>query len=211
MASQRNNLVGTVCFVLILLGLQFFSERLQFDRQSILTGELWRLITGHFVHGNIQHLLLNAVAALIIYFGFFSKMRISELAICSLIFSAAISVTMLLGYPLIEWYNGLSGLLHGLVCYCCLRQVELGYRRYWVGLILVWVKVSIETFFPNWGVSVLAGDIKALTEAHLVGAFVGTASTVIYVVGKNYMRRLKKTPAPCIPLVVAAAGRKTVK
>ncbi|HET9447441.1 MAG TPA: rhomboid family intramembrane serine protease, partial [Steroidobacteraceae bacterium] len=56
-------LVGLLAVALVLLGLAGDPGRLllRYERLAVLHGEYWRLITGHFVHGSTQHLLLNAV------------------------------------------------------------------------------------------------------------------------------------------------------
>ena len=46
---------------MVLLAFSGNSARLllRYERSAILDGELWRLLTGHLVHGNAWHLALN--------------------------------------------------------------------------------------------------------------------------------------------------------
>jgi membrane associated rhomboid family serine protease len=56
-------LVGLLAAVLVLLWFTGESGRelLRYERAAVLQVQYWRLLTGHFVHGSGQHLLLNAV------------------------------------------------------------------------------------------------------------------------------------------------------
>ena len=42
-------------------------ELLRFDRGGIAAGELWRLLTGHFVHLGVSHTLLNLAGLLLVW------------------------------------------------------------------------------------------------------------------------------------------------
>ena len=53
-------MVGSV-FLLFVFG-GSAPEALVFDRQAILQGELWRLVTSHWVHSDVEHLTWNLVA-----------------------------------------------------------------------------------------------------------------------------------------------------
>lgn len=160
--------------------MQSYSEILEFNRKQILLGEIWRIWTAHLVHTNITHLLLNISATLIIYFGFFSKIKSGELLLSWFIFSALISIILLYIYPNIAWYSGLSGLLHALVSYFCIRLATNRNNIFWLGLMIVWIKVLVETICAYFGNQSLINDMIVITEAHLIGAFVGTITAFIY-------------------------------
>jgi rhomboid family GlyGly-CTERM serine protease len=169
-------------FVLCLLVFQSLSGALELDRQQVLSGEIWRIWTGHFVHTNGLHLTLNIVAALVIYFGFFTRIKLGELLACGFVFTALISLALLWILPDLDWYNGLSGLLHAFVAYFCIRLARDGAMVYWVGLGIVWLKVLVETTRTNLVYENLIGDMHVITDAHLIGAFVGTVAAIIGVV-----------------------------
>lgn len=59
-------LAGTGCMVLLFLILGAAPEALVYNRDAIAQGELWRLITGHIVHCDIEHLVWNITAFLIL-------------------------------------------------------------------------------------------------------------------------------------------------
>lgn len=196
MGATRDKVLGTIVFVCCLWALQNYLGVLEFDRQQVLSGEIWRIWTSHLVHSNSYHFLLNIVAAIIIYFTFFTKIKLGELLLSSYVFAALISITLLCIYPGLDWYNGLSGLLHALVAYFCVRLAREEDKIFWAGLVIVWVKVLIEAIRADSGYEGLVGDMAIITEAHLIGAFFGTVTAFIYMShwrgkGKSECRQTK--------------------
>ena len=187
--------MGAAVFVGCLWALQGYLGVLEFDRQQVLSGEFWRLWTGHLVHANMAHFALNVAAALAIYFMFFTRVRPGELVLYGFLFSALISVTLLSVYPDLVWYNGLSGLLHALVACFSIRLASRGKARiFWAGLAIVWAKVLLEALHFRSGQENLLGDLTVISEAHLVGAFFGT---LVAFVCLPYWRAKNKTGARC--------------
>ncbi len=85
-----------------------------YNRQAITQGEIWRLITGHFVHCDFQHLILNICALFLIGSlleqqagrRFFEVVSISCLGVSGWLW---FTQTHLLNYC------GLSGMLNGML------------------------------------------------------------------------------------------------
>ncbi len=179
MSATKNKIPGGAAFVLFLWALQGFSGALELDRQKVLSGEIWRIWTGHLVHTNMLHMSLNIVAALVIYLAFFTKIKLGELLAYSFVFTALISVALLCIYPDLDWYNGLSGLLHALVIYFSIRLVRNEGMVYLIGPGIVWLKVLVETTRANLGYENLIGEMTVIDDAHLIGAFIGTVAAII--------------------------------
>lgn len=135
--------------------------------------------TGHLVHTNTLHLSLNILAALTLYYGFFAKIKAAEWLACSFIIAPLISVTLLFSYPDLDWYNGLSGLLHALVAYFSIRMIRDKEYIFWVGLTILWLKVLVETLSGYLGHEKMLIEMIIITEAHLVGASIGTITAII--------------------------------
>jgi len=92
------------------------SEILVYDKEAIAGGELWRLVTGHLVHVNTGHLLLN-VAALFPLAWFLERgigIPPAKLISMFLISILAIDAWLFVGLPWIDQYVGLSAYLNGL-------------------------------------------------------------------------------------------------
>tara|TARA_R110002167_G_scaffold366280_1_gene594253 strand:+ start:511 stop:1107 length:597 start_codon:yes stop_codon:yes gene_type:complete len=180
MGSARDKVLCAAVFVYCLWVLQSYLGALELDRQQVLSGEIWRIWTGHLVHTNSSHFALNIVAAIIIYFTFFTRIKLGELLLCGFVFAALISVALLRLYPSLGWYNGLSGLLHALVAYFSLRLARDEDKMFWAGLVIIWVKVLVEAIRAQSGYESLVGDMTVITEAHLIGAFFGTVTAFFY-------------------------------
>jgi rhomboid family GlyGly-CTERM serine protease len=157
------------------------AEWLQFDRGAVAAGECWRIITGHFVHWNGDHLFWDlAVFALL---GALCEGRnrwqiVAVLAIAGLLISAALWIFL----PDCETYRGLSGIdsaLFALVAANFLRDqwqekrwgCVIAIAALFVGLIakIIFELVTGTTLFVN---SPAAG-FEPLPLVHIVGAAVG--------------------------------------
>ncbi len=172
-------------FIVCLWALQLFVAALEFDRQQILTGQVWRLWTGHFVHSHVLHLALNAVAAAALYIILFSRLHRLEMMCCALMFTCLISLILLFFYPGLDWYNGLSGLLHALVSYACVRLAVSQSKLYWLGWFVVGLKVLIEFGQMQAGFEYRQMGMMVITQAHFIGAWVGSISACGYLAGSS--------------------------
>lgn len=174
----------------MLVVLQFAIAALEFDRQQILAGQMWRLWTGHLVHTHSSHLVLNAVVAIALYIIVFTRLRALELLFCAVIFACLISISLLYWHPYLDWYNGLSGLLHGLASYCLLRLALSEHKQYALGLVAVWLKVLFEMCQGQLGYQHQLAGMTVISQAHYIGAWVGSCAAVCYIaVQKLLLRR----------------------
>jgi rhomboid family GlyGly-CTERM serine protease len=166
-------LVGLLAAALVLLGLsgEAGRELLRYERLAVLHGEYWRLVTGHFVHGSSQHLLLNAVGLGLIA-GLFPR----EYSVRGwLLILVSSLVTIDIGFvwlePQLEWYVGLSGVLHG-----ALAAGAIGWWKHEskpLALALTAVLVG-KLAWEQWqGALPLSGDMPVVVDAHLYGALGG--------------------------------------
>jgi rhomboid family GlyGly-CTERM serine protease len=190
MSPTIRRILGLAAFGWCLYVLQGYAGVLEFNREKVLSGEVWRLWTAHLVHTNSVHFVLNVTAAALLYIVFSSKLRLNRLAFYGLVFAALISVALLWVYPFIGWYNGLSGLLHALFACYCVRLAMDGERLFWPGLVLVWVKVLAETTAAHLGHMTLIAGMTVITEAHLVGVLLGTVAAF----GPVIVRRIRNDP-----------------
>lgn len=170
--------VAAVALVLMFSGV---AEPLEY-RRALLAREPWRLLTGHVVHLNWPHALINALALLIVARLFAPDLSARRQIAVLLTAAVTISAGLALLYPGIAWYRGLSGVVHAL--FFAGAAVWLGgvrpwrVRTAWLPSALFfggWVKVALEQ--PTGDILPHAEWLGAavVPQAHLIGAACGTA------------------------------------
>ena len=165
-------------FALLLFSLVMFalggpaSEGFVFDRQSITQGELWRLVTGHWVHADTEHLAWNLVALGIL--GAMIELSLGHARLYAALLVGMCSVTawVWLFTPGLDLYCGLSGILNTLL-FVILIDGWLRSRIliFPLVLLLASAKIAIELVLA----SAIFTDTSwpAIPEAHLAGALAG--------------------------------------
>jgi len=164
-------------FVLFLVSfsLQAFEwvDAWRFNRGLVEQGNVWLLFSGHIVHLNWSHWLLNMAGLAIVAFFFSSHASFSQWFLVIVVSSTVISAGLWWGMPDIRFYVGLSGVLHGLFLYGALREIRFYPTSGYVLLAVLIAKLVWEFFngaLP--GSEDMAGG-RVLTEAHLLGAIGG--------------------------------------
>jgi rhomboid family GlyGly-CTERM serine protease len=87
----------------------------RYDRQAILAGELWRLVTAHLIHLDFTHLGWNLAGLALVAWLFGREFRAREWALILACSTVAVDLGFLWLEPQLEWYVGFSGVLHGLM------------------------------------------------------------------------------------------------
>lgn len=161
----------------------FFSEQvgpvLQYQRQSILDGQVYRLLTAHLVHTNIYHALLN-LAGLILVWALACRYIAQHewwLALC--LSAVMVSVGLILFNPDIQWYRGLSGILHALLVVSVLRARQLPILVRGVILLTLVMKVAFEQNQNGFWQSEQLIGAPVIADAHLYGLLGGVISYLI--------------------------------
>jgi rhomboid family GlyGly-CTERM serine protease len=84
-------------------------EMLQFDRLAIAQGEFWRLATCHLAHWNFEHLKWDLL--MFVGLGAVCECRNPlRMRCCTAAAAAAVSLLVMLQFPQIAFYRGLSGI-----------------------------------------------------------------------------------------------------
>lgn len=159
--------------VLLWLGGAAVTEALRYDRSPIIQGDYWRLITGHLVHLDARHLILNLAAGglMVLLFGHAFGWRQSWLVVGVSVL--AIDFCFLVFEPQLRWYVGLSGVLHGVLAAGAVAWWRSEPR--WLAALLTAI-VGVKLIFEQWqGALPLAGEVPVIVDAHLYGALGGAA------------------------------------
>ncbi len=147
---------------------------LQYERERILAGEWWRLITGHLVHLDAAHLAANA-AVILAWLYLFNPQESLSAIICRFFgYALLIGLGMLLLSPSTTWMLGVSAISYALIGGSAFRAVLDGPRQ--LGVLLLAV-LSLKTLAEQvWGVESLLGHFVTYpiaSEAHMHGIAAG--------------------------------------
>ncbi len=146
---------------------------LRYDREAILSGELWRLLTGNLAHLGWPHLLMNLASLILIWMLFGKALSTLAWAVIALMSSLFVTVGLLLFSPMTGWYVGLSGMLHGLFIAGVFANIAQGYKLEYLLLIAIIAKLFWEQWYgPLPGSESFAGG-RVIVNSHLYGAIAG--------------------------------------
>jgi rhomboid family GlyGly-CTERM serine protease len=158
---------------------------LRFDRVGITGGQFWRLLTGHFVHLGWGHLVLNVLGLILVWSICGRAFSVRGWCLVLLLVLVGIDAGLWFLDPGLEWYVGLSGLLHGMLIAGILALLLKGSRDLLLLALLVAGKVVWEQLIgPLPGSEGLAGA-AVVVNAHLYGALAGIAAALLIRVGPN--------------------------
>lgn len=168
--------------IAVLLGILILTQRysavLEYNRALILQGEYWRFFTGHFTHVGWTHLFLNVAAAVLLFHVFARTYRPRQWLIGIIFSCAGISLGLFYFNPDLQWYAGLSGLLHAIFVVGLIGEIKNGHSYYWLGLLFIALKIVFEQFQPALlSVGSIIGA-AVVTEAHLFGVLSGVLVTL---------------------------------
>lgn len=146
---------------------------MRYDREAVGSGEVWRLVTGHFVHLGWSHLGLNLAGLVLGTWLFGSDRSPLQWLLATFVSALACGGGLWLLSPNVGWCVGLSGVLHGLMVVGFGGWILAG-ERWAIWLLAVVVgKMAWEQMggAMPWE-STLAGG-RVVTEAHVWGAIGG--------------------------------------
>ena len=163
-----------VLFAVIVYSVPQLSDLLVYDRRAILNGEIWRFLTAPMVHFSVSHLFWDTLVQAAGFRGLW--------LVCTLA-TIPPGLVLLMSFPEIERYGGLSGWATGAATYCCLCSMykSKNNRVLWmVILAAMGSKIFIEaaTGVPLFA-QVAIIPFRVLPSVHLVG-FLGAVATMVW-------------------------------
>jgi rhomboid family GlyGly-CTERM serine protease len=150
-------------------------------RRALLAHEPWRVLTGHLVHINWPHAVINAAALLIVARLFAPDLSAPRQLVVLVTAGVVIGLGLAALAPGILWYRGLSGVLHALFFAGAATWLfsvrHLTARALWLPAAFFaggWIKVALEQ--PAGGALPYADWLGAavVPQAHLLGAAWGS-------------------------------------
>jgi len=176
--------------ILLQMGGDPVREMLAYTRVGVASGELWRLLSNHFVHLGWTHMWLNlAGLALVAWLvgRVFDGWRWLAVGLVTI---AVIDAGFWFLYPDLDWYVGLSGLLHGLLVGGLYKGIRERDKESIVLVCFVLAKLAWEQLSggPLPGSEATSGG-TVIVNAHLYGTVGGGLA------GALLWRGAKSTPA----------------
>ncbi|WP_299013508.1 rhombosortase [uncultured Photobacterium sp.] len=171
--SIRTYLILAIGFVFIAQwpAVQYW---LAWDRSAIFNhGEVWRILTGNLTHTNWPHMIMNSLALAIITFIFRWHFSARQFTFVLLILSTVVGLGIITTD--IQWYAGLSGVLHGLFSWGATKDIRAKHKGGWLLLCGLISKIGWEQIFGGSVSSEALIGARVATEAHLAGGVAGIA------------------------------------
>lgn len=136
-------------------------DALVLDRDGLRAGQAWRLWSGHLLHVGATHATINLAAAAVLALIAQRLGRLASLLWMCAVAMPAIALGLLVLLPRLQWYAGLSGVLHAA---CTWLLLALPLRWALTGLALLACKLGWEMHAPR-----TVDAVAVVSEAHRLG------------------------------------------
>ncbi len=147
---------------------------LRYERDAVLAGEAWRLVTGHLVHADAVHLGWNVLGVAIVGLLFAREFTWRQWLLVLLVSTAATNLGFLLLEPQLDWYVGFSGVLHGLMAAGLAAWLRSSRDALtWLVAALFAAKLAWEHFAGALPFTAASLAVPVVHEAHTYGAIGG--------------------------------------
>ena len=168
-----------LCALLLLLAVAGHTAvtMLQYERAAIAKGEAWRLLTSHLVHLGFVHAALNAAGLALLWALFFRQYSVRQWLMVGLASVIAIDAGLWLFDSDVEWYVGLSGVLHGVMAAGTAGRLRNGERDGWPFAAVLLAKLAYEQLAGAMPLSAGVGTV--IVNAHLYGAIGGLVAALL--------------------------------
>ena len=147
-----------------------WAASLRYEPAAIRAGEWWRLLTAHGVHLGARHLLLDTAGLVLLWVLYARELRPLNWLLLLVGATAAIDAGLWWGEPQLQWYVGISGLLHAGWAAGAAAAAMRGQRAGWIMLVILAIKLAVE---QHAGGSLVTEAFAVVTAAHRYGALGG--------------------------------------
>lgn len=194
--TSKTVVAGLVCGAAF-VGLQVLAsawlESFAYLRSALEDGQLWRLITGHYVHFTVYHAVMNAAGLILVCLILLNRQSLLFFCGINIALPAMISIGLWFFYDNIEHYRGYSAVIYGLVAAGLILEWRNHKGMYSLALLLLGAKIMYEQL-PSYDVNYLVAEIgvPVAIEAHLLG-FCGGMLCAAVVLAFRYCGRRAPT------------------
>lgn len=146
----------------------------RFDRDAILHGEVWRILTGNFTHADLNHWLINMFGLWLLWWIYVdSKEKQYKMTYILFITSIGTCIGLFLFEPQLKLYVGLSGALHGLFAAGIVMTFKNDAKIQLLLAILLCIKLIYEQLTGPLPGSEKMISVPVVVNSHLYGAITG--------------------------------------
>ncbi|MCG8014757.1 MAG: rhombosortase [Candidatus Thiodiazotropha sp. 'RUGA'] len=181
--------VSLIC-LLLSLATESASGWLEYHREPIANGELWRLITAHLVHLGWGHLTMNLLGLWMVWGLLLNTLPSQRCGLILLLITLITSTALWFFSPQLVWYRGLSGALHGLLIWGLLKQMKQEPLLSVSLLIAVVGKITWEQWQGPLPGSESMANGPVVVASHLYGALSGM---LVWLIGSMRFPSRRKT------------------
>src|SRR5690554_6205723 len=131
--------VPPLLVALLLLAVYLLPEALKlyltFDREFIMHGQWWRLLTGQWVHWGMLHALMNIAGVWLVWLLFAEFATGWRYAVVIALIALGSNLGMLFFDARVEYYVGFSGTLYGLFAWGAVQDIRYKVPFGWLLLV----------------------------------------------------------------------------
>lgn len=169
--------LSVIALLLALLGKRA-TLALRYQRDAIFAGEWWRIVTGNLVHLGWSHLAMNIAGLALIWALFRARLSMAAWWTVTAAGALAVGLGLLWFMPGLNWYVGLSGVLHALFAAGALASLRDGDKWDWLLLGAFVAKVGWEQIFGALPGSAETAGGPVIVDAHFYGTIAGAIAVV---------------------------------
>ena len=185
--NEAGKWLPIVSLILFMLLIQFMGPELFRYDTRLLTSDLqlWRVLTGHWVHANWIHYLMNMAGFILCLALTGVNWTIWQWVWRIVLLSLGISLGLYLWHPALSWYVGFSGVLFGLYVLAAVSSLSEQVFMSVSLLLVIAGKIILEQWSSvNITTSELIG-VPVMVDAHLYGVMVAMALIFIQITVKK--------------------------
>ncbi|MDB6028755.1 MAG: Rhomboid family protein [Verrucomicrobiales bacterium] len=169
---------------------------LQYDRSAILSAQLWRLFTGHWIHFSMSHLLYDAGAVGIAGW-IIEQNRRPDFKWYCLLAPWVIGLACFIFAPRMEFYGGLSGIATGLLVYMALQGLRERTAWRWICTAIL-CSVPLKIYCESTaGQTLFASGMDQHIAVCITSHVAGALSALGWVTMVNCQKTFRLRNVPC--------------